>query len=223
MRVSLSAGAACISLLVTLGTACGDTVPPLEESIRPLVDVSVAPAVPAGFREVTFCKHSHEHDLHHVRIFVDDLAGPIYDSCMTRLIECARVELEGSGQGAGAGEGTGSGTGAAADADDGVPKHLGHIECAQALAACRVPFPEGARFLKYEYEHAGCEDDDLVSIVVTERLADDSYPNGWDWRWQRIAPDGTVEEDGAPGRCLNCHIDHCGEVPYGWDLRCVPD
>jgi hypothetical protein len=209
VRVSPTAGAACISLLVTLGAACGDTVPPLEESIRLLVDVSVAPAVPAGFREVTPCKHSHEHDLHHIRIFVDDLAGPIYDSCMTRLIECARVELEG--------------TGAAAGDADGVPKHLGHTECAQALAACRVPFPEGARFLKYEYEHAGCEDDDLGSIVVTERLADDSYPNRWDWRWQRIAPDGIVEEDGAPGRCLNCHIDHCGEVPYGWDLRCVPD
>lgn len=83
-------------------------------------------------------------------------------------------------------------------------------------------FDTGARFVKYEYQFADCEPDDLVSYTTSLRLEDGAYPEGLDWHWQRLTPAMEVVEDGAPDRCLQCHINHCRE-PYGLDLRCLPD
>lgn len=87
---------------------------------------------------------------------------------------------------------------------------------------CQEPFPEGALFVKYEYELPGCVPAELVSYTANAKLAKGAFESGRDWRWQRISPKFKVEEDGAPWRCLLCHIDHC-EPPYGHDLRCTPD
>jgi hypothetical protein len=83
-------------------------------------------------------------------------------------------------------------------------------------------FPVGSLFVKYEYDDFGCEDDDFMGYTASLRLADGSFPAGRDWQWQRVSPRMALLEDGAPTRCIGCHIDHC-EAPYGLDLRCLPD
>lgn len=83
-------------------------------------------------------------------------------------------------------------------------------------------FPVGSLFVKYEYDDEGCQDEDFVQYTASLRLEDGSFDEGWDWLWQRVSPDMDLLEDGAPFRCLDCHIDHC-ESPDGLDLRCLPD
>jgi hypothetical protein len=83
-------------------------------------------------------------------------------------------------------------------------------------------FPVGSLFVKYEYDDFGCEDDDFMGYTASLRLEDGSFPEGRDWQWQRVSPSMSLVEDGAPPRCLGCHIDHC-EAPFGLDLRCLPD
>jgi hypothetical protein len=79
-------------------------------------------------------------------------------------------------------------------------------------------FPEGALFVKYEYEYVGCKEQDLVSYTATLKLAPGSYPAGK----ERASKSLRLEADGAPPVCLTCHINHCA-VPKGFDMRCLPD
>ncbi|MCC6624581.1 MAG: hypothetical protein IT385_25255 [Deltaproteobacteria bacterium] len=88
--------------------------------------------------------------------------------------------------------------------------------------ACAAPFPEGSLFVKYEYELPGCLPEDFKGVTANLKLAHGSYPQGYDWRWQKLTPKLRVLEDGAPLVCLLCHVDHCG-APDGHDLRCLPD
>ncbi len=83
-------------------------------------------------------------------------------------------------------------------------------------------FAPGAAFVKYEYEFADCVPTDLVSITSVRKLQDGEFPDGRDWHWQRLTPGFRVVEDGAPERCVTCHLDHCSGTG-GFDLRCVPD
>jgi hypothetical protein len=87
---------------------------------------------------------------------------------------------------------------------------------------CQALFPEGALFVKYEYELAGCAPADFKGISANLKLAPGAYPIGRDWHWQKLDRRLRVVEDGAPHACLLCHIDHCG-APDGHDLRCLPD
>jgi len=88
---------------------------------------------------------------------------------------------------------------------------------------CRhAGFPKGSLLVKYEYETEACDATDLVSYTATLRLADDSFPEGLDWHWQRATPELKVTDDGAPPVCLNCHIEHCSP-PNGFDMHCRPD
>ncbi len=87
---------------------------------------------------------------------------------------------------------------------------------------CTEPFPPGSLFVKREYDLEGCKPENLTSITATLKLEPGELPEGGDWQWQRMDPDLTVTDDGAPAVCLNCHEDHCSE-PFGFDLRCVPD
>lgn len=83
-------------------------------------------------------------------------------------------------------------------------------------------FATGALFVKYEYELPGCDPQELSSYTASVRLEDGDYPEGLDWHWQRLTPAMEVVEDGAPDRCIQCHVNHCAE-PFGLDLRCLPD
>ena len=99
-----------------------------------------------------------------------------------------------------------------------------YVQCVRLGHPCDAPFEVGATLVKYEYELPGCVPAELVSITVSERLPDGSFPEGGDWRWLRLGPDLKVEEDGAPTRCLDCHRQHCAPPSgLGHELRCVPD
>lgn len=96
--------------------------------------------------------------------------------------------------------------------------------CVLPNVPCDEPFPTGATFVKYEYELAGCKDEALVSITASIRLDAASDPMGRTWRWLRLDPDGSIVEDGAPVRCLSCHVNHCAPpTGAGHELRCTPD
>jgi hypothetical protein len=99
-----------------------------------------------------------------------------------------------------------------------------YSRCVPPSSACKEPrFPVGSLFVKLEYNSpTGCEPDALVSYTATLKLPQGALEAGYDWQWQRLSPALKVEEDGAPGVCLRCHIDHCAP-PRGFDLRCVPD
>lgn len=120
------------------------------------------------------CRHSHEHDLRHVRIFVDAESAALYQRCVLR--------------------------------DE----------------PCEQPFAPGALFVKLEYDREGCLDEEFVGYTATRKVEPGTYPEGVDWRWQRLDADLRVMQDGAPPVCLRCHIDHCA-APEGHDLRCTPD
>lgn len=72
-------------------------------------------------------------------------------------------------------------------------------------------FPEGAVVLKEEYADPDCTD--LVGLAAMERIGDD-------WRWQDVAPDRTVMDDGAIARCASCHA-ACGVPPEGYQGTCA--
>ena len=72
-------------------------------------------------------------------------------------------------------------------------------------------FPEGAVIVKEEHATADC--DDLTGWAVMRR-------EGADWRWQDVAPDRVVIEDGALPRCAGCHAG-CGVPPDGYQGTCA--
>jgi len=89
--------------------------------------------------------------------------------------------------------------------------------------SCEAPYPEGALFVKYEYELPGCLPEDFKAITANLKLRPGSFAEGHDWRWQKLTPKLKVIEDGAPLVCVLCHVDHCGAPGDGHDLRCLPD
>ena len=97
------------------------------------------------------------------------------------------------------------------------------LDPAAADAPCDEAFAPGSLFVKYEYELPGCLEQDFKGISANLKLNPGEFPPGRDWRWQKLSARLDVIEDGAPQVCLLCHIDHCGETPYGHDLRCLPD
>jgi hypothetical protein len=157
------------SLALVLGAGCATDPGP-----RPLFDLA---EVERDFVEVLGCRHSHEHELRHVRILADPAAAEIYERCVL------------------------TGLGGRCDVD---------------------AFPPGSLFVKYEYDLPDCPPWELLSYTASLRLEDHSYPEGLDWHWQRVTPNLQVAEDGAPPRCIQCHVDHCSP-PDGLDLRCLPD
>jgi hypothetical protein len=72
-------------------------------------------------------------------------------------------------------------------------------------------FPEGAVVLKEEHANASCND--LVQWSAMRREAGD-------WRWQEVAADRTVLQDGAIPRCASCHA-ACGVPPDGYQGTCA--
>jgi hypothetical protein len=155
-------------LTATLAAGCGEPEP------QPLFDLD---EVEREFVEVVDCRHSHEHDLRHVRVFADPAAAEIFERCVL------------------------SGLGGRCDVSR---------------------FDTGALFVKYEYDLPGCDPRELTSYTASLRLDDGDFPEGRDWHWQRLTPAMDVAEDGAPARCIQCHVNHC-DPPDGLDLRCLPD
>lgn len=72
-------------------------------------------------------------------------------------------------------------------------------------------FPEGSVVLKEEYADPDCVD--LSGFTVMQREGDD-------WRWQDVAVDRTVMEDGAIARCAGCHA-RCETPPAGYRGTCA--
>lgn len=83
-----------------------------------------------------------------------------------------------------------------------------------------MPYPVGARLVKFEYDDANCTD--LLGYTALEKLPAGVAPAGGDWLWQRVGPNRKVLEEGAMPRCINCHQDHC-EPPNGYDLTCAEE
>ena len=83
-----------------------------------------------------------------------------------------------------------------------------------------VPYPVGATLVKVEYDDEGCVDPVLFTAYRKLEQGANAFAN--DWLWQRVAPDRTVIEEGAPWRCINCHTYHCAP-PYGYDLTCAEE
>jgi hypothetical protein len=84
-------------------------------------------------------------------------------------------------------------------------------------------YPVGARLLKGLYRDEDCLD--LTGWVTMEKLAEGSAPELYDWDWQRFRADGSVLDDPrrVPYGCVDCHVWHCEEPPYGNDLTCNPN
>jgi hypothetical protein len=81
-----------------------------------------------------------------------------------------------------------------------------------ADAAALVPyrdrleeFPEGAIVLKEEYEFNDetCEGE-IIGYAVMVKLAAGADERNLDWVWQRVSPEGEVEEHNE-SRCASCH------------------
>ena len=72
-------------------------------------------------------------------------------------------------------------------------------------------FPEGAVILKEEHASAAC--DDRIGWTAMRR-------EGGDWRWQEVAPDRVVIEDGAVERCASCHA-RCVDGTQGYQGTCA--
>jgi hypothetical protein len=84
-----------------------------------------------------------------------------------------------------------------------------------AMLSPSTPYPPGAVLVKTEYDDAACET--LLGFTAMQKLAAGENPDGGDWRWQKVDAPSELLEDGAPERCLNCHVQHCAP-PYGYDL-----
>lgn len=171
-RVAFVALALIAALGVGASAGCDDA-PPGPPPIDPLV--SQAEIDSGELVEVVACRHSHEHELNHVKTLANAAAAEQFNRCvLTPGANCADL------------------------------------------------FPEGALFVKVEYELEGCKPEDLKGYTVNKKLAAGSYADGHDWQWQRLTKRLEVTEDGAPLVCLLCHIEHCS-APNGHDLRCLPD
>lgn len=83
-------------------------------------------------------------------------------------------------------------------------------------------FPAGSLFVALEYDDVECDEDRFEGYAAAERLEEGAAPAAFDWEWQRVSPDLEPEEEGVPGDCVQCHVDHCA-TPLGFDLRCIPN
>jgi hypothetical protein len=72
-------------------------------------------------------------------------------------------------------------------------------------------FPEGAVIVKEEFADRACTNLSQWSAMRRERGA---------WRWQEVAADRTVMEDGDIPRCASCHA-ACGVPPDGYMGTCT--
>ena len=72
-------------------------------------------------------------------------------------------------------------------------------------------FAEGAVVLKEEYVDADCAD--LLGWTAMRREGDG-------WRWQEVASDRVVVEDGAIERCETCHA-RCVAPDQGFEGTCA--
>lgn len=88
---------------------------------------------------------------------------------------------------------------------------------AAAYTSREGTFPNGSLIVKEEFDDPGCTD--LSGWTVMRREADFA-PAAGDWRWQEVAADRTVVDDGSIFRCFSCHED-CGEPPDGFDWTCA--
>lgn len=81
-------------------------------------------------------------------------------------------------------------------------------------------YPEGAALLKAEYDDPECQS--LIDYVLMERLGPGEAPENLEWAWERYDADRHLVTDRRfePETCINCHVCHCGEPPYGWQLTC---
>lgn len=81
-------------------------------------------------------------------------------------------------------------------------------------------YPEGAALLKVEYEDEDCST--IRDYVLMERLGPGEAPEDLEWAWERYDASRRVVTDRRfePETCINCHVCHCGEPPYGWQLTC---
>lgn len=62
------------------------------------------------------------------------------------------------------------------------------------------PKPCGTLIVKENYT----KDQSLAAITVMYKM--EGYnPEAGDWYWVKYAPDGTVQKEGAPKGCVNCH------------------
>ena len=60
---------------------------------------------------------------------------------------------------------------------------------------------------------------DLVGWTVMRR-EEGFAPLAGDWRWQSVAADRSVVEDGSIVECFLCH-EECGVAPEGFDWTCA--
>lgn len=79
-------------------------------------------------------------------------------------------------------------------------------------------FPVGSVVIKEEHADEGCGD--LLGWTAMQKEEPGSAGDAGDWRWQRVEPDRTVSEDGAPVLCVSCH-QGCGVPPDGYDWTCT--
>jgi hypothetical protein len=123
----------------------------------------------SAWAELRDCRHSHEHELNHIRVFANELAATPYEKL-----------------------------------------------------SADTPYPVGSVLVKAEYEDGACTK--LVGYTALRKEALGAGPGEGDWRWQKLAPDFRVLQDGAPTACVHCHEHHCAEAGVvgvmGYDLTC---
>ena len=79
-------------------------------------------------------------------------------------------------------------------------------------------FDNGAIIVKENY----MPDKTLAAITVMYKV-EDFDPEAGDWFWAKYAPDGTIQAEGQPKGCLNCHGDKAGnDWVFTGDLRKGP-
>ncbi len=77
-----------------------------------------------------------------------------------------------------------------------------------AIEAKTNPLPEGSIIVKENYT----PERELAAITFMVKM--DGYnPDGGDWFWAKVQPDGTVEAAGSPAGCIGCHG---GKRDNGW-------
>jgi hypothetical protein len=88
---------------------------------------------------------------------------------------------------------------------------LASPEAASTYQTRTGTFAEGAVVLKEEYVDDACTD--LLGWTAMRR-------EGGDWRWQEVASDRVVVEDGAIERCATCHA-RCVAPDLGFEETCA--
>lgn len=88
---------------------------------------------------------------------------------------------------------------------------LASPDAAATYQARTGTFAEGAVVLKEEYVDASCTE----ALGWTAMRREDG-----DWRWQEVAPDRAVIEDGAIPRCATCHA-RCVAPDEGFEGTCA--